>query len=158
MKRSKATEVKLIERSLAQRQALLALGLDNARLFVGRAAAKEWRKVEQDAEQESQRIVDSIDESAGPLSALLKAEVARAVVYSYSEGFAAGAALRHAKTLAATRKSTPKKRRKKAESVAAIRAKYGQQKHTKKTLKVKAVAIALGVSERSVWDAVADLK
>lgn len=157
-KRSKAATAALVERSNAERRALLALGMTANSRAIGAAAAADWCKVEQDADVVAQDVADSIEEATGTLPAIVKAEIIRSVVYGYVEGYVAGAAMRHAKTIAATRKSTPKKRRKKAENVAAILAKYGQQKHTKKTLKVKAVAEALGVSERAVWDAVAGLK
>ena len=158
MKRSKATVAALVERSNAERRALLTLGMTANSRAIGAAAAADWHKVEQDADVIAHDVAESIEESAGTLPALLKAEIIRSVVYGYVEGYVAGAAMRHAKTTRATGKSTAKKQRRKAENVATIVAKYGQQKHAKKTLRVKAVAKALGVSERAVWDAVAGLK
>jgi hypothetical protein len=160
-KRSKATAAALVERSNAERRALLTLGMTANSRAIGAAAAADWRKVEQDADVIAQDVAESIEESTGTLPALVKAEIIRSVVYGYVEGYVAGAAMRHAKTIAATRKSMPRKSRKKAESVAKIRAEYGKEKHnkhTKKGLRVKAVAESLRISERTVWSAVADLK
>jgi hypothetical protein len=148
----------LIERSHAERRSLLVLGVTANSRAIGAAAATDWRKVERDADVIAQEVADSIEESTGPLPAIVKAEIIRSVVYGFVEGYVAGAAIRHAKTAKAAAKSTVKKHRKKADRVGKIIAKFQRHPPTKKTLKVKAVAKSLKVSERAVWDAVADLK
>ena len=142
------------QHAIEQRQAMLKLGVPKGFYPVGKSSEALFEKLKGEADELATHVRLCIEDCHGGLPADLGAEIERAVVHGYIQGFAAGAAEQHKKTKRAAGKSARKKKSMAAASKSRIIANYLKQTATKKTARVQAVAEATGFSKTAVWKAI----